>query len=602
MVDPPTFCTTSNFSRDSWKRHTISAGTVDLTRKKNDGDNAENSKQTEGKAEEKGPDSSLDNHQKFTTGGTESAKAQDSERQQTSLQPDIQPVTEEQLIIDVRGIYAGLVMAEKECIETVKQHTKSLNKLSDHQWQALIYLHQILLQEHHDFFLASQHPSASPALKQLPERYAMPARMWRYGIHSFLELLHCRLPDSREYILTFLYLAYSMMTLFLESVPAFECTWIECLGDLARYGMAVENSGLRDCETWASVARYWYYQAVDKNPNDGRIQHHLAVVAWQDMIQQLFYYTKCLVSVRPFPTAGESIQLLFRPLLNEPKPYNQPAVAVFMTIHGKLFTQHPLSDFKTLMNAYLLCMDGYIRQHRSAFKMHGVFIASCNFAAIFQYGSTDAVLPNEFKEGLAEDETPVDNLDAIVAHFRRYRNLQSQEKLIYYGAHLTFKTLSALLDHIGDANVFPAVHAYLAFIWCMARNGTSIRHIELVVPWRKLTVFLNAMIWSNTDFRVMERDEIPVTEDKRCFPEDFLLRGQVWSQRYFSADYFEGALAEDDGLRASSMDVARMYRCLWLGVQLAGFNLWIIYDSTSQKFSVTQFALELEHCAQDFDL
>lgn len=528
-------------------------------------------------------------------------------------QLETHPLTEEQLVNEVRGIYAGLVMVEKKCIEIDKQQAESPNKLSDYQWQALISLHRTLLHEHHDFFLASQHPSASPVLKRLSEKYAMPARMWRYGIHSFLELLRHRLPDSLEHTLTFLYLAYSMMTLLLESVPAFEDTWIECLGDLARYRMAVEESDLRDRETWAGVARYWYHQAADKNPNVGRIQHHLAVLARPDMLQQLFYYTKSLVSVHPFPSAGESIQLLFHPLLNGPKPYNQPVVAsAFVTAHGNLFTQGPLSDLKALVNEYLLHMDKYIGRLGSAFKMHGVFIASCNFAAIFQYGSTDAVLPNEFKESLAQDETgltasknwtSVDNLDAIEAEFCEYQSSQSQTKLVYYGAHLAFKTFSALLDQIGNKNVFPSVHAYLAFIWCMARNDTSIKHIEVVVPWSKLTTFLNAMIRSDTELHVIESDVFPVAEDRKSMPEDFLLRGQVWSRRYFSADYFEGALAEDDGrsIEVPSLSFSRMYRCLWLGVRIAMFHRWITYNSNSRSFSVTPFALELEKRARRLD-
>jgi hypothetical protein len=61
--------------------------------------------------------------------------------------------------------------------------------LTPEQYQALIHLHRTLLYEHHDFFLASQHPSATPAVKMLAIKYAMPARLWRHGIHSFLELL-----------------------------------------------------------------------------------------------------------------------------------------------------------------------------------------------------------------------------------------------------------------------------------------------------------------------------------------------------------------------------------------------------------------------------
>jgi hypothetical protein len=41
----------------------------------------------------------------------------------------------------------------------------------------------------------------------------------------------------------------------MESVPSFEETWIECLGDLARYRMAIEETDLRDCEVWCGTTR-----------------------------------------------------------------------------------------------------------------------------------------------------------------------------------------------------------------------------------------------------------------------------------------------------------------------------------------------------------
>lgn len=53
----------------------------------------------------------------------------------------------------------------------------------------------------------------------------MPAQMWRHGIHGLIELLdRHRLPDSLERMLSFIYLAYSIMALLLETVtvPAFE--------------------------------------------------------------------------------------------------------------------------------------------------------------------------------------------------------------------------------------------------------------------------------------------------------------------------------------------------------------------------------------------
>ncbi|KZL82378.1 hypothetical protein CI238_13438 [Colletotrichum incanum] len=153
-------------------------------------------------------------------------------------QPETRPISHEQLVAEVKGIYAGLVMVESKCIEVdnAQSSTKDTSpKLNNEQWQALIALHRTLLYEHHDFFQASQHPSAGPALRRLASKYAMPARMWRHGIHSFLELLRHRLPASLEHMLTFIHLAYSMMALLYETVPTFEDTWIECLGDLGRY-------------------------------------------------------------------------------------------------------------------------------------------------------------------------------------------------------------------------------------------------------------------------------------------------------------------------------------------------------------------------------
>jgi hypothetical protein len=72
------------------------------------------------------------------------------------LQPENHPITEEQLVNEVHGIYAGLVMVKKKCLEVDRQQSQSQSssKLSDLQWQALIVLHITLLHEHHDLFSA----------------------------------------------------------------------------------------------------------------------------------------------------------------------------------------------------------------------------------------------------------------------------------------------------------------------------------------------------------------------------------------------------------------------------------------------------------------
>ncbi|KAH8756015.1 hypothetical protein F5883DRAFT_429942 [Diaporthe sp. PMI_573] len=255
-------------------------------------------------------------------------------------QPETRPISQEQLVAEVKGIYAGLVMVESKCIEvdSLQSAQNDLNpKLNNEQWQALIALHRTLLYEHHDFFLASQHPSASPAMRRLALKYSMPARMWRHGIHSFLQLLRHRLPASLEHMLTFIYLAYSMMALLYETVPNFEDTWIECLGDLGRYRMAIEDEDIRDREIWTDVSRYWYSKASDKAPTTGRLYHHLAILARPYAVIQLFYYTKSLCVAIPFKSARDSILTLFDPIIDGTQTRLQAIDLNFVQAHGILF-------------------------------------------------------------------------------------------------------------------------------------------------------------------------------------------------------------------------------------------------------------------------
>jgi hypothetical protein len=145
----------------------------------------------------------------------------------TFIQPQLKtkPISQDSLVAEVRGTYAGIVMLEDKFIGVDNnQPRQQHNDLNSEQWTALVTLHRTLLHEHHDFFLASQHPSANISLRRLPSKYTMPARMWRHGIHSFLEVLRYKLPHSDDRMLAFIYTAYSTTALLYETVPAFEDT------------------------------------------------------------------------------------------------------------------------------------------------------------------------------------------------------------------------------------------------------------------------------------------------------------------------------------------------------------------------------------------
>jgi hypothetical protein len=534
------------------------------------------------------------------------------------LQPETRPITQEQLVNEVKGIYAGLVMVEKKCVEIDQQQSSTTNKLSNEQWQALIALHRTLLHEHHDFFLASQHPSSSLALRRLATKYAMPARMWRHGIHSFLELLRHRLPDSLDHMLAFVYLAYSMMALLMESVPSFEETWIECLGDLARYRMAIEEADLRDREVWSGVARMWYNKAADKSPNVGRIQHHLAVLARPNIVQQLFYYSKALVSVVPFQNARESIMLLFNPFLEGSEIASQryPLVeSALVKANGVLFTHGPILEYRSLIDQFHSTLDNHIGRITAKFRVQGPEIASSLCAATFDFGNTNAFLSQAFRDQedrkksqleayrlshsqgeppLEDPKAKYDSMQAYWASFYDTSDLvrakphsatdlttkdatfSGSHDAAAYACRSLGEATTVVSQRIGDKNILPYLHVVLAYLFGLAFVPNALTYVEGLIPWENITIFLNTLGRSGVVESRFEGTDFPqqMSGTGRQLPEDFVMRGLIWAQHYFPVDFFGGQIVDEDerNLELPSHAAPRAERCLWLGVQLASVS------------------------------
>ena len=447
----------------------------------------------------------------------------------------------------------------------------------------------------------------------------MPARMWRHGIHSFLELLRHRLPHSLDHMLAFVYLAYSMMALLMESVPSFEETWIECLGDLARYRMAIEEADLRDREVWSGVARMWYNKAADKSPNVGRIQHHLAVLARPNIVQQLFYYSKALVSVIPFQNARESIMLLFNPFLEGSEIAFQRYLLIessFVKANGILFTHGSVELYVTLMDQFAALLDGHIGRITAKFRIQGPEIASTLCAATFDFGNAESFLCGAFqkqeeqrkakRQGLQtlpvqEDiipEDPTVKVEAMreywaLVHGRTdfikanvHSTLDSTTKdatfsgshdAAVHGCHSFDMTVTKVLARIGDKNILSFAHVILAYVWSLAFVPDALQYVEGCVPWESISIFLNTMTRSGVVEARFEGADFPqpLSGTGRQLPEDFIMRGLVWAQHYFPAGFFEGQVVDEDErtLELPSHAAPRAERCLWLGVQLASVSL-----------------------------
>ena len=541
-------------------------------------------------------------------------------------EPKTRPISQDKLMTEVKTIYAGLVILEAKCVEVVSKQVADAKTsaaaaasttrppappLNDEQWRALVALHRNLLYDHHDFFLASQHPSAEESIKRLAQRYAMPARMWRHGIHSFLELLRHRLPDSLEHMLTFLYLAYSMMALLYDTVPKFEDTWVECLGDLGRYRMAIEDDDLHDRDTWTNVARFWYRKAADKDPTVGRRYHHLAILAQPHLLPQLANYGRSLTCVQPFLGARESVLNLFEPLLKAPAPsaHHRPRPPSMeehlVRAHGMLFTGTRLGDVQSVIRHYLASLDQLLDRATGRWKEQGVLLLVANAAALFEYGSTDARLKLVFDQSKMQED--VDAYDeaapagissarpAIQPDFRSSVQLavhlpsdhssgipmdpdtateptERERAVRRHAPQLVFRTLELSLRRIGDAHIMPSVHVGLVLLWSMATVPGALDPLEAEVPWEELANYLNA-IARPKHFRSgrLLKESFPKNPDERPLREDYAIVGQIWTERYFPDGWFPQTVVDDEAreLELPSMAEPRLERVLWLSVRLA---------------------------------
>ncbi|RAO71504.1 uncharacterized protein BHQ10_007516 [Talaromyces amestolkiae] len=539
------------------------------------------------------------------------------------LQPNTPPITKEQLDHELTAIYDALFVVERKCIEIVKQQNENPDKFTPLQLQVLAALFRMVLYKFVDFFLVSNHPAASDAQKGLAKAYSMPVRMWRHGIQPFLDLLRKELPLSRNYLLAFLYMAYAIMTLLLESVPQFEETWIELLGDLARYKMGIEKADMR--EIYTRVARYWYTKAADLNPDIGRIPHHLAVLAWPNVLQQLFYYSKSLISVQPFTNARGTILYFFEQLLdpvhavtNYPK-HNTKVLISFVKAHGVLFKRQNVSTFLSLANEFLSQLDQYASEVGPLFREQGVYITASNYAALFDYGSNDAAILASFnrarltqgtkaailKKAYMSWQKPSCQQPGIDLRVIKDGSIGSSGEVGSLACDLAFTTLSMILGRLDDPNTMPSVHISLVLLWCLAMVPESMSRIQADVPWERLATYLTTLVSSDTDLLKIGDTEFPVQnlEFLQELPEDLVINGITWARLYYPPGFF--SKAREGGKRPighQSENGERTQRCVRLGMRIAKFDCWIVYDVEQRKFSPTKFACELAALSEKHQL
>ncbi|KAJ7349482.1 hypothetical protein DFH08DRAFT_778758 [Mycena albidolilacea] len=112
------------------------------------------------------------------------------------------------------------------------------------KWKRQIQDHKELAEIIHNLLEISLAPSVPASLRNIPTKYNIITRLWTFAFHKLLESLRRASFTSDlalEHLQDFIYYAYTFYTGLLEepTLNPFKSGWLEALGDLARYKMAV---------------------------------------------------------------------------------------------------------------------------------------------------------------------------------------------------------------------------------------------------------------------------------------------------------------------------------------------------------------------------
>jgi len=392
-------------------------------------------------------------------------------------------------------------------------------------------------------------------------------------------------------------------------VPIFTDTWIECLGDLARYRMAIEEDKEIHA-TWGSVAGRWYTMASDKHPKVGRLYHHLGILE-RPSLRKFYFYARSLTSVMPFLNAKESLATLCSPILNDSQALRNgthSAEAMAICFHARVFSTQPAElierDGKTALTLLT-------EQPHSKIGVYGTSLAVTNVAAILGFGLPSNVYRQAYDRALGLDtlsdsgvqdqqaSTPASSSSSVSGVMQRPQNF------VISFAFQSFNTIIARQPTREEVNdLLPYTHVSLIFLASLynlrpylASTDSLISrldstHTGTVMDWSALSGFLNRLA---SFFPITSRIEMfarsgTFPAEGKPLHEDYLVRGLVWSQWYFptspSPDWFDGT-EDDDGSRAledADRQRRRAERVLYLGLTLALKSKSLRYDATRKTF------------------
>lgn len=154
----------------------------------------------------------------------------------------------------------------------------------------------------------------------------------------------------------------------------------------------------------------------------------------------------------------------------------------------------------------------------------------------------------------------------------------------------TVRITETVMQRWGDTNTLPFLHTMMVFVNHMTQFPAAISHIEGMFPWKRISLMLNFVLNSleleyevRSDFRFPENGQLP-----RPLPEDFAMRGLIYTQNYYPHGWFDNDNLEgrERYLELGSMTRTRKNRLITLGHRIAASGRWLIWNEETRCFTV----------------
>jgi hypothetical protein len=150
-------------------------------------------------------------------------------------------------------------------------------------------------------------------------------------------------------------------------------------------------------------------------------------------------------------------------------------------------------------------------------------------------------------------------------------------------------TIKIVVNRWGDTNTLPFLHTILVFMNYMTRYPGAINHLEDEFPWKLTALMLNSLLGScepgykvQSHITLLDKDQSP-----RPLPEDFAMRGLLYSEDYLPNEWFRNDKIDEDEkyFELASMAEERRDRILSLGCSIATSGSWLLWDEQTSQFS-----------------